>query len=382
MIDTHTRALQIYGPSIVPLKGKSVIGTLIECLGLIAEKAPAVNAIYLCAFLDSGSSDRGFEVKDDRRIDPRFGTMAELATFIEEAHAADIRMIMDAVVNHVSPLHPLAQLALAGARRYHHALHRFSQAEAERLMEQGLKPLFGEQAFARIGDSYYLNTFADINHDCTSGQIDANWENWEVKSWFRDSFFVWRDYGVDGLRVDCPELIAKAFGKFNPDDPFSPYDIGLGFRWLYAAAQGTGLELWLESFRPNQHVQYIQDMEDVYLLDCSNVLSGRTGTVWDDLLVAPVLGGHDVKPLRNQGYTGQQIDQLIAQAMRQRLMMLDVMTMTHLMACPDELPGDRERDANFNSDSKSPQRYLSRRDLDLYQTLTDWQPSGPLSVAA
>jgi flagellar motor switch/type III secretory pathway protein FliN len=50
-------------------------------------------------------ADAGYDVADYRDIDPAFGTLAEAAALIDEAHALGIRIIIDIVPNHTSTAH-------------------------------------------------------------------------------------------------------------------------------------------------------------------------------------------------------------------------------------------------------------------------------------
>ncbi|MGA1278178.1 MAG: alpha-amylase family glycosyl hydrolase [Candidatus Kapaibacteriota bacterium] len=47
-----------------------------------------------------------YDVKDYRAIDPEYGTIDDMKTLVREAHARDISIIMDYVVNHTSSQHP------------------------------------------------------------------------------------------------------------------------------------------------------------------------------------------------------------------------------------------------------------------------------------
>ncbi|MFT5862896.1 MAG: alpha-amylase, partial [Flavobacteriales bacterium] len=48
----------------------------------------------------------GYWTKDWTALDPNFGTMSDLKEVIETAHAHDIRIVMDVVLNHTGPVTP------------------------------------------------------------------------------------------------------------------------------------------------------------------------------------------------------------------------------------------------------------------------------------
>ena len=71
-----------------------------------------VDAIWLTPWYVSPMADGGYDVADYRDIDPLFGSLAEAATLIAEAHAHGLRVIIDIVPNHCSDQHPWFTAAL------------------------------------------------------------------------------------------------------------------------------------------------------------------------------------------------------------------------------------------------------------------------------
>jgi alpha-glucosidase len=67
-----------------------------------------VDAIWLNPWYPSPMADGGYDVADYRAIDPAFGTLAEAEAYIGEAHALNIRTIIDIVPNHESTAERLA----------------------------------------------------------------------------------------------------------------------------------------------------------------------------------------------------------------------------------------------------------------------------------
>lgn len=46
--------------------------------------------------------DMGYDISDYRRVDPRYGTLENVETLVNEARNRSIRIVMDLVVNHSS----------------------------------------------------------------------------------------------------------------------------------------------------------------------------------------------------------------------------------------------------------------------------------------
>src|SRR5262245_34075654 len=65
-----------------------------------------VTCIWLLPFYQSPLKDDGYDVADYYQVHPAYGTLQDVRDFVEEAHAHDIRVIADLVLNHTSDQHP------------------------------------------------------------------------------------------------------------------------------------------------------------------------------------------------------------------------------------------------------------------------------------
>ena len=190
-----------------------------------------VNAVWVSPWYPSPMADGGYDVADYCDIDPSFGTLADADAFIEAAHARDIRVLIDLVPNHSSVEHPAFTAALAaGPGSPERAMFHFRDGTGP----DGAQPpnnwgsLFGGPAWERVAgpsgpEQWYLHMFAPE-------QPDWNWANPAVVSLFDDVIRFWFDRGVDGLRVDVADGLAKEVGY--PDTPIDP-DTGLGIASFY-----------------------------------------------------------------------------------------------------------------------------------------------------
>ena len=75
-----------------------------------------VDAVWINPWYPSPMADAGYDVSDYRAIEPAFGTSAEAAALIAEAHALGLRVLLDIVPNHTSDQHAWFQAALARRR--------------------------------------------------------------------------------------------------------------------------------------------------------------------------------------------------------------------------------------------------------------------------
>ncbi|MEU8006590.1 glycoside hydrolase family 13 protein [Catellatospora sp. NPDC049111] len=168
-----------------------------------------VDAVWLSPFYTSPLADGGYDVADYRDVDPRFGTLADFDDMMKDAHALNIRIIVDLVPNHSSDQHIWFRQALAAApgsverERY---MFREGKGENGELPPNDWESIFGGRAWTRVPDGqWYLHLFAPE-------QPDLNWENPEVRAEFRDVLRFWLDRGVDGFRIDVAHGMIKEAG--------------------------------------------------------------------------------------------------------------------------------------------------------------------------
>src|ERR671916_765118 len=65
-----------------------------------------VDAIWLSPHFPSPFLDCGYDISDYTGVGPEYGTLDDFTTFLREAHARGIRVILDLVLNHTSDQHP------------------------------------------------------------------------------------------------------------------------------------------------------------------------------------------------------------------------------------------------------------------------------------
>ncbi|MFE2872926.1 glycoside hydrolase family 13 protein [Embleya sp. NPDC059259] len=168
-----------------------------------------VDAVWLTPFYASPQADHGYDVSDYRAVDPLFGTLQDADALVRDAHAHDLRVIVDVVPNHTSEAHAWFVEALAAGpgsaarERYHFRAGRGADGE---LPPNDWESVFGGRAWTRLPDGdWYLHLFAPE-------QPDLNWEHPEVRAEFEDILRFWLDLGVDGFRVDVAHGLVKAPG--------------------------------------------------------------------------------------------------------------------------------------------------------------------------
>ncbi|MBB3728012.1 glycoside hydrolase family 13 protein [Nonomuraea dietziae] len=163
-----------------------------------------VNAIWLNPWYPSPMADGGYDVADYRDVEPVFGTLEEAETFIEEAHALGIRIIIDVVPNHSSTASAWFQEALKDRSKRDRFWFRDEPND--------WRSIFGGPAWTQVEDGqWYLHLF-------DPGQPDFNWDNPDVHQEFHDVLRFWFDRGADGIRIDSAALLVKSATSFEDLD--------------------------------------------------------------------------------------------------------------------------------------------------------------------
>lgn len=193
---------QIYPKSFRDANGDGLgdLPGIIEKLDYLAELG--VDYLWITPFFVSPQRDNGYDVADYRRIDPRFGTMADVERLITEAEARGIGLMFDMVFNHTSTEHEWFQRALAGDKEYQD-YYIFRDGEPDKPPTNWVSK-FGGSAWEYISElgKWYLHLF-----DKT--QADLNWENPAVRRELQDILRFWKEKGIKGFRFDVVNLISK-----------------------------------------------------------------------------------------------------------------------------------------------------------------------------
>ncbi|RUS46636.1 alpha-glucosidase [Cohnella sp. AR92] len=174
-------------------------------------KTLGVDVIWLSPVYDSPNDDNGYDIRDYRAILPEFGTMADWETFLREAHARGIKLIMDLVVNHSSDEHAWfvesSASKISAKRDYYIWKPGKDGAEPNNWVS-----VFGGSAWKHDErtDEYFLHLFS-------RKQPDLNWNNPVLRKEVYDMMTWWLDKGIDGFRMDVINYISK--DEAYPDAP-------------------------------------------------------------------------------------------------------------------------------------------------------------------
>ncbi|NJI29682.1 alpha,alpha-phosphotrehalase [Aeromonas veronii] len=166
-------------------------------------KTLGVDALWLTPVYVSPQVDNGYDIADYLAIDPAYGTMDDFEALLAAAHARDVRIVMDIVVNHTSTEHAWFKSAL-GDKYSPYRDYYIWRDPVDGGVPNNWQSKFGGSAWEldSVTGQYYLHLFA-------REQADLNWENPAVRAEVKKIIHFWAKKGVDGFRLDVINLISK-----------------------------------------------------------------------------------------------------------------------------------------------------------------------------
>lgn len=154
-------------------------------------KKLGIGAVYFSPVFESDT--HGYNTRDYRKIDVRLGTNEDFREVCDALHAADIRVVIDGVFNHVGRGF-FAFRDVQQNREHSRYAGWFS------IDWNGTSP---------CGDSFWYEGW-EGNYDL----VKLNLRNEEVVRYLLDSVRLWiDDFGIDGLRLDVAYLLDRDFLK-------------------------------------------------------------------------------------------------------------------------------------------------------------------------
>ena len=157
-----------------------------------------------------GANDGGYAVVSYDEVDPRLGTMDDLASLAHQLHERTMNLCIDLVVNHTAAEHPWAMQARAGNPEFRDFYLFYPDRGLPDVFEATLLevfPTFAPGNFTWLADrkEWVWSTFHDF-------QWDLNWANPKVfQAMFAEMLHL-AEQGVDMLRLDAAPFMWKREG--------------------------------------------------------------------------------------------------------------------------------------------------------------------------
>ncbi len=174
--------------------------------------------LHLMPFFRSpqGENDGGYAVSSYREVDPRLGTMVQLAQLARDLRAAGISLVVDLVFNHTSNEHIWAQKARAGDPDFMEMYFIFPDRTLPDQYERTLREIFPDEhpgAFSPVvvrqgaeeTNAWVWTTFHAY-------QWDLNYANPAVFNRMAQEMLFLANQGVEVIRLDAVAFIWKQLG--------------------------------------------------------------------------------------------------------------------------------------------------------------------------
>ena len=157
-----------------------------------------VDALWLPPFYSSPLLDGGYDVADFMSVLPEFGTIDDFQELVSQAHARNMRVVMDLPLNHTSDEHHWFQESRRDPEGPYGDYYVWS--DTNEIREQ-IRIIFSDTevsnwAFDSERRQFYFHRFF-------SHQPDLNFHNPAVHQEIYDIARFWLGMGVDGFRLDA-----------------------------------------------------------------------------------------------------------------------------------------------------------------------------------
>lgn len=203
---------EIYPQSFYDTNGDGIgdFNGIIEKLDYI--KSLGCNALWINPCFDSPFADAGYDVRDYKKVAPRYGCNNDLYRLFGEAHKRGIKVLLDLVPGHTSEEHEW-----------------FRQSQKDETNEFSNRYIWSDFCFAKTADLNYIGgesersgTYALNFFKCQPalnyGFLNPT-EPWQLpidhpdclatREAIKDIMRFWLDHGCDGFRVDMAGSLVK-----------------------------------------------------------------------------------------------------------------------------------------------------------------------------
>ena len=186
------------------------INGIIEKLDYV--RSLGCNAMWINPCYDSPFKDAGYDVRDYKKVAPRYGTNEDLYRLFEEAHKRDIHVLLDLVPGHTSEEHEWFLESKKAERNQYSDRYVWTGHWIQGVPGH---PYIGGEADR---NGCYMLNFFKCQPALNYGFLNRT-EEWqmapddpaclETREALKDIMRFWLDKGCDGFRVDMADSLVK-----------------------------------------------------------------------------------------------------------------------------------------------------------------------------
>ncbi len=173
-----------------------------------------IDCIWLLPFYESPLRDGGYDIADFYKVHPDYGTVEDVRQLIDAAHARQIRVIADLVMNHTSSDHAWFKESRSSPDNPKRDWYVWSDTP-DRYKDARIIFIDTETSnwtYDPVAGQYYWHRFF-------SHQPDLNYDNPEVQEAMLDVLRFWLDLGLDGFRLDAVPYLFEREGTICENLP-------------------------------------------------------------------------------------------------------------------------------------------------------------------
>jgi maltose alpha-D-glucosyltransferase / alpha-amylase len=219
-----------------------------------------VTCLWLLPFFPSPLRDDGYDISDYLNVHPSYGTLDDFKNFLKAAHARNLQVLIELVINHTSDEHPWFKAARSASpgsperdfyvwsdtdKRYSGARIIFTDTEKS------------NWSWDNEAKAYYWHRFF-------SHQPDLNFDNPAVIDQVLQVMRFWLDMGVDGLRLDAIPYLVEREGT-NCENLPETHDIVKRIRRVMDANYANRLLLAEANQWPQDVRDYFGDGDEFHM---------------------------------------------------------------------------------------------------------------------
>ncbi len=228
-----------------------------------------VTAIWLNPVLENdmeGGSYHGYATTDYYKVDPRFGTNEEYKKLIEDAHAKDMKVVMDMIFNHCGSDHPWVKDV--PSPDWFNNLKEYVQTS--HMKEMYFDRYASEYDKDKMVDGWFVPTMPDLNQ-----------RNRHVAKYLIQNSIWWIEYtGVDGIRQDTYpyadyDMMVQWIEAVEKE--YSNYNI-VGEAWLN---NSIGTAFWQRNSPINPKNTQLKSVMDFRFMGLSHSAFFEETTEWN-----------------------------------------------------------------------------------------------------
>jgi amylosucrase len=201
-------------------------------------------------------NDGGYAVSSYREVNPRLGTMEQLASLARELRDGGISLVLDLVFNHTADEHLWAERTKAGDEEYVDFYRIFSNRELPDQYEQSLREIFPDEHPGAFTPALIGGTAAWVWTTFHSYQWDLNYANPALFNRMAEEMLFLANQGVEVIRLDAVAFIWKELGTSCENLPGAHQVIRV-FNAVARIASPTLLFKSEAIVHPDQVVKYI-----------------------------------------------------------------------------------------------------------------------------